>query len=162
MADHGGDGNIKVVVRCRPLNSRGPSHPHIFKPLVEPHLALCIPAMNSEQNSREARSPSSACKATKPSSTLPSPALNKKKPQARARRNARRWRSASISRIGARGRGTSRAIVRSRRCLMIWGRSCWIMALRGSIRVSWLVRVLFLYFGRVFGEGWTRRKEIVC
>lgn len=144
MADHGGDGNIKVVVRCRPLNSRGPSHPtSSSRPsqnfVLTSDFSICSEFRTmDEQNSPEARNPSSACQATKPSSTHPRQAPNKTN---RARRSARRCRSASTSRIGVRGLGTSRGIARSRRCSMISGRSCWTMGLRGLIRVSWPVRV---------------------
>ena len=55
-----GDGNIKVVVRCRPLNSRG-AKPKPYR--VE--LILTSLPHHHVQNLREARSHSFACPETK-------------------------------------------------------------------------------------------------
>lgn len=60
MAD--GDANIKVVVRCRPLNARG---------ILSPQFLLLL--SSPSQNSQEAQRASFACTTTRPFSTLQTP-----------------------------------------------------------------------------------------
>ena len=60
MAD--GDANIKVVVRCRPLNARG---------ILSPQFLLLL--SSHSQNSQEAQRASFACTTTRPFSTLQTP-----------------------------------------------------------------------------------------
>ncbi len=126
-----GDGNIKVVVRCRPLNSRGVSI--VLQSATFSHLPL--------QSLLGARSHSFVCKATRPFSTLQNMARNRTRS---ARQRGKQWRLVSTRVIGLPDRGMSLVIALSKCCMMISARSFWITVLRVSMRVSWLVSAIFL------------------
>ena len=136
-----GDGNIKVVVRCRPLNSRGTPHPHI--PLDVSHFPLlslsspphpsCEPIM---QNLEGAPNHSSACRATRHSWTpqsLAQPRIQSVLP------NEKQWPLVLTRAIGLLGLATNRATVHSRHCTTTSERNCWTMGLLGLTLVFWLV-----------------------
>lgn len=139
-----GDGNIKVVVRCRPLNSRGTPHTHIAFGDT-PSLIRSLPLFRRPfresimQNSQEAPNRSSACKATRRSwiRLKSGPPRTPSVP-----RSVKRWSLALTGVIGLLGLAMSRGIVPSRRCMTTWGRNCWTMGLRDLMRVFWLVSLL--------------------
>lgn len=138
-----GEGNIKVVVRCRPLNSRGTPHAHTtssdfssltrFLPLLRPFRE---PIM---QNSQEVQSRSSGCKATRRSWIRQrlGPPRTPSVP-----RSGKRWHLVLTRVIGLLGLATSWRTVHSRPCTTTWGRNCWTMGLRDLMRVFWLVSPL--------------------
>lgn len=126
-----GDGNIKVVVRCRPLNSRG----------AQPKFSLLqlrgVPILISFiQNWREARSHSFACPETKPSSIPRRPVLCRIR---NALLRGRRWLLALTRATGLRDQETNQGTVRSKRYTMTWERNCWIMGFLDLMHVFWLV-----------------------
>lgn len=128
-----------MVVRCRPLNSRG-----AFMRDTQASFILIPTCANFRlQNSHEAPNHSSGCRATKLSSThrntVPSKILN-------ALRNARRWPLASIGVIGLQDLEMNRGTARSRLCMTTWERSCWTMDLRDLMLVFWLVSGFFFGF----------------
>jgi hypothetical protein len=127
-----GDGNIKVVVRCRPLNSRGAF-------VRDTHVSsILIPTfVNSRlQNLHEVPNHLSGCRAIRLSSTHRNKVLSK---TPNALRNARRWPSVSIGVIGLRDHEMNQGTARSRLCMTTWERSCWTMGLRDLMLVFWLV-----------------------
>ena len=131
MAEHG-DGNIKVVVRCRPLNSRGSSPSHRvdlshYDDSNDPKIQQSLFAVQSHL---------SVCRGTKRSLIHPKVALHKTR---RGQQRGKRWRLALTGVIGALGREMNPSIALSRRCMTIWERNCWIMGLRVLTRAYWLV-----------------------
>src|SRR6266403_1697620 len=130
MADHG-DGNIKVVVRCRPLNARGESVFHASD--------IIFPCSHEIQSSRAVQSHSFVCPETKHFWIRPSLVLPKRRHHRVARQNARRWGSPLTRVTGPRVPVTSQATAHSKRSSMTSERSCWIMDLPGSMHVFWPV-----------------------
>ena len=142
MADSGGEGNIKVVVRCRPLNSRGPCPP---LSLGDFGLALLpffydTPGSNVMQSLLVARSLSSRCRGIKRSLILQSQVPRKLKPPPAVQASAKHTTSRLIRVTGRLGRGTNPGIVHKKRCTTIWALNYWNMGSRGLTRVFWLVR----------------------
>jgi hypothetical protein len=149
-----GDGNIKVVVRCRPLNSRGTLLTHttsfgrilIHLPRFFSSFSSCESTM---QSSHGAPNHSSGCKATRRSWTR----LRLGPPRTRSEpRRGKQWRSASTRVIGLLDLATSRGIVHSRRCTTTSERNCWTMGLRGLMRVFWLVSGSGFVYGHLSWE----------
>ncbi len=129
----GGDGNIKVVVRCRPLNSRGA----FYCPIT---MDSCIYHYSQHpQNLREVQSLSFACRGTKRFS-IPQRLVHHR--MRNERRSARHSHSPSTKAIGRRARATSLAIVLSKPSLTILARNCWTTRLGASMRVFWLVSAM--------------------
>ena len=149
MAESGGEGNIKVVVRCRPLNTRGPylslSLSLSRKPRLTPSAFLsyddfCNPSGSDvTQSLLEARSLSSGCRGIKQSSTLQNQVLRKLRLLPAVQASAKLTILRLIRVTGRLGRGTNRDIVRKKHCIMIWALSYWSMDSQGSMRVFWPV-----------------------
>lgn len=135
----GGDGNIKVVVRCRPLNSRGAFHcPITMNSCIYHHS-------RHAQNSREVPSLSFACRGTKRFS-IPQRLVRHR--MRNERQSARHSHLHSTRAIGRRARATSLAIVLSKPSLTILARNYWTIRLGGSMRVSWLVSAMHAHILR--------------
>ena len=115
-----GDGNIKVVVRCRPLNSRGKfKGQHTSKSTFGLLYLLLI--ILRFQNSRVGQSHSSGCKATRPFSILPKSAPHRTR---NAQRSARLCHLASTRVTGQQVRGMNLATARNKRSTMTWEKNC--------------------------------------
>ena len=130
-----GDGNIKVVVRCRPLNSRGKFKAQHTSNSTYGFVFLLLIILLF-QNSRVGQSHSFECKATRPFSILPKSAPHRTR---NAQRSARLCHLASTRVTGQQVRGMNLAIARNKRFMMTWEKNCWIMALRGLMLVFLLV-----------------------
>ena len=134
MAESGGEGNIKVVVRCRPLNSRGP-----YPSLSPGNPGLSHLSFSRGQSWLVARNLSSGCRGIKRSSTLQNQVQHKLRPPLAVQASAKLIPSRSIRVTGRLDRGTNPSIVRKKRCITIWALNYWSMGSRGLMRVFWPV-----------------------
>jgi hypothetical protein len=145
MAESGGEGNIKVVVRCRPLNSRGPyllispGNPGLARLFSSYGNPYDVPVSDIMQSWVVARSLSSGCREIKRSSALQNQVLGKLRLPPVVQASAKLTPSRSIRVTGRLGRGTNLDIVRKKHCITIWALNCWSMGSRDLTRVFWPV-----------------------
>jgi hypothetical protein len=133
-----GDGNIKVVVRCRPLNSRGACNASGDAPTP---IGLTICRYQNMQSWVKAQSRSFGWRGTRPFSTRLRQARLRPPQRPGGQPNARPSRSRLTRATGRLDRRTSPDIAVSKLCLMIWAKNSWIMRSAVSMHVSWHVRV---------------------
>lgn len=140
-----GEGNIKVVVRCRPLNTRG-IYSYSYKQSITGsntfHLITLLNDCDLVQSLHGVQSLLFVWKGTPPFLTLQSQEARRHKPCLGDRRKRRRWHSALTRVTGLQEIGTTPNTVLNTLFIMTLGRSCQIMDLLVSMRVFQLVSLL--------------------